>query len=139
EALARAVATLYPLIAIVLVIALLGVVNSLFTSVIDRTREIGLLRAVGTTRRQVMRLVVIEGGIIGLTGGLFGVVGGSMLGYLLVRPLLPSVFGITGLLRSPSALAGFALFASTLLAGAAALLPGRRAARLKPVVALERE
>ncbi len=139
ELLDQAVAAAYPLIAISLTIALLGVVNSLFASVLDRVREIGVLRAVGATRSYVTRLVVTEAAIIGLAGGISGVAGGTLTGYVTVDTLFPSVFGISMLYRFPVEAALFALAAAVLLAIGAGYLPGRAAGRLKVTAALEYE
>jgi putative ABC transport system permease protein len=64
---------LYGLLALAILIAILGVVNTLTLSVIERTREIGLLRAVGTSRRQVRRLIRLESVLIAIHGALLGV------------------------------------------------------------------
>jgi len=139
ELLAQSVAVAYPMIAISLAIALLGVVNSLYASVLDRIREIGLMRAVGATRRQIVRAIVLEAMLVGLAGGLFGVVAGSILGYMTAGTLLPDVFGITAFYRYPAGAALFALAAAVVLAAAAGYLPGRTASRLKISEALSYE
>jgi len=118
------------------VIALLGVVNSLFASVLDRVREIGLLRAVGATRRQVVHAIVLEATIVGAAGGGFGAAVGSVLGYMTAATLLPDVFGIAAFYRYPTAAVLFSLAAAVFLAAAAGYLPGRAAGRLKVSEAL---
>ena len=65
-------------------IAALGIVNTLTINVIERVREIGILRAAGMTRRQVWRSVVVEAGVLGLAGALLGVVLGLVVGGLMV-------------------------------------------------------
>ena len=139
EVMRQSVAGAYPMIAISLAIALLGVVNSLFASVIDRIREIGLLRAVGATRGQVTRAIVLEATIVGLGGGLFGAIAGSVLGYMTAGSLLPDVFGIAAFYRHPTATVGFAVMAAVCLAAAAGYLPGRAAGRLEVSQALSYE
>ena len=136
ELLAQSVAGAYPMIAISLVIALAGVVNSLFASVLDRVREIGLLRAIGATRRQVVRAIVLEATILGIAGGAFGALAGSLLGYMTAGALLHDVFGIVAFYRFPTAAVCFALAAAVLLAAGAGYLPGRAAARLEIAQAL---
>ena len=65
-------------------IAALGIVNTLTMNVIERVREIGILRAAGMTRRQVWRSVVVEAGVLGLAGALLGIVLGLVVGALMV-------------------------------------------------------
>jgi len=57
-------------------VAALGIVNTLTMGVVERVREIGVLRAAGMTRRQVGRLVLVEGGLLGVVGAALGIVGG---------------------------------------------------------------
>ena len=56
-----------------IVVGSLGVVNTLTMSVIERTQEIGMLRAIGMTRSQIVRMVLAEAGLMGVIGGVFGV------------------------------------------------------------------
>ena len=63
---------IYGLLALAIVIAILGVINTLALSVIERTREIGLLRAIGTSRVQIRRLVRLESVLIAIHGALLG-------------------------------------------------------------------
>ena len=129
--LSQSTAGAYALIAISIGIALLGLVNALAASVLERTREFGLLRIVGATRRQVVRLVVIEATIIGLMAGLLGVVGGSLLGRLQVDVIVGGMLAMTVLYSFPVKATVFGLIASVLLASLAGYLPGRKAARPK--------
>jgi putative ABC transport system permease protein len=69
---------------VAVVVASLGIVNTLTMSVLERVREIGVLRAAGMTRRQVWRSVVVEAGVTGLAGGISGVVTGMVVGGLLI-------------------------------------------------------
>ena len=69
---------------VAVLIAALGIVNTLTINVIERVREIGILRAAGMTRRQVWRSVVVEAGVLGLAGALLGVVLGLAVGGLMV-------------------------------------------------------
>ncbi len=135
----ESVAAGYPLIAIVLVTALLGVVNSLFASVLDRVREVGCLRAIGALRSQVRRWIVLEAAVVGLAGGIVGVAAGSALGFMVVGSIYKEVFGFTALFRYPTAAAVFAFVAAIVLAALAGALPGRAAARLPIRKALQFE
>ena len=67
-----------------MIIAALGIVNTLTMNVIERVREIGILRAAGMTRRQVWRSVVVEAGVLGLAGAILGIVLGLVVGALMV-------------------------------------------------------
>ena len=77
----------YVLLALAILIALIGIVNTLMLSVFERTREIGLLRAVGMKRRQVRAMIRSEAVIVGLLGGVLGIVRGTVLGAALAYAL----------------------------------------------------
>lgn len=115
------------LLALSVLIAVLGIVNTLALAVIERTREIGLLRAVGLARRQTRRMITVEAVIVAVFGALLGIVVGSAFGVAFQRALADE--GVTGLSFPVGRLAVFVLVAAA--AGVlAALLPARRAARL---------
>ena len=127
---------LYALLGLALAIGLLGVVNTLVLSVMERTREIGLLRALGLTRGQLRAMIRIESALIALTGGVLGIGGGCLLGAMFQRAALR-----TGLLDAAvpvgqllGALAG--LGAVGVLAAA---WPARRAARTDVLTAIATE
>ena len=116
-----------------LVIALSGLANTTDVSVLERTREIGLLRATGTDRSQVRRLIVIEASLLALIGGVLGVVTGTALGAAGTLAVLSD--GGISVFIPYLPLAG--VLAVTLLVGvAAALRPAGRAGRVTPVTAL---
>jgi putative ABC transport system permease protein len=137
ELLQQTIALAYPMIAMAIAIALLGVVNSLLASVLDRIREIGVLRAVGATRGQVVRVVMIESATIGLMGGVLAAVVGSLFGYTQLEILFRGMLGMTVFYRHPTFAVCFALFAAVVLAALAGYLPGRSAGRLSVTEALE--
>jgi len=117
----------YVLLALALIIAIVGVVNTLLLSVYERTRELGLLRAVGMSRRQVRSTIRLESVIISLMGTLIGLVIGIIFGWALVTALVDE--GITSFAIPWSQLVIIVIIA--ILAGVgAALYPARRAARL---------
>jgi putative ABC transport system permease protein len=115
------------LLGLALIIAVLGIANTLALSIVERTREIGLLRAVGMSRRQVRSMVRIEASVTAVFGALLGVAMGTGLGFALVRSLeddgLASFtipFGQLGVWVTLAALAGVI----------AAIGPARKASRL---------
>src|SRR6201999_2319927 len=75
------------LLALAILIAVLGIVNTLALSVLERTRELGLLRAIGLRRAQAMRMVTVEAVVISVFGALLGIAVGSGLGAAVVRAL----------------------------------------------------
>ena len=126
----------YVLLALALVIAVVGVINTLLLSVHERTRELGLLRAVGMSRRQVRSSIRWESVIISLIGTLTGLVIGLAFGWAIVRALRDD--GITAFAVPWSQLAVVVVLAA--LAGVgAALYPAWRAARLDVLAAIATE
>ncbi|MEU5386860.1 ABC transporter permease [Kitasatospora cineracea] len=124
---------IYALLALAITIAVLGVVNTLALSVIERTREIGLLRAVGTSRAQIGRMVRLEAVLISVHGALLGLALGLSWGVTGQKVL--TLYGITALTVPWSTIA--AVLAASALAGlAAALLPAAKAARTRVLTAV---
>ena len=99
-------------------------------NVLERTREIGVMRAIGATDRQVMKLIIIEGGIIGLVSWVFAVLLAFPISYFMSYIINISIFGIAG--NFTVTLSGFLLWLGVviLLSMVASLLPARNAARL---------
>lgn len=115
------------LLVLSVVIAVLGIVNTLALSVIERTRELGLLRAIRLQRRQLRRMLRVESVVIAVYGALLGLAVGTAFGWALVRALRAE--GITEFSLPMGRLALIVVVAA--LAGVlAAALPARRAARL---------
>ncbi|MFF5083884.1 ABC transporter permease [Actinoplanes sp. NPDC000266] len=121
------------LLGLAILIAVLGVVNTLALSVLERTRELGLLRAVGLGRAQTMRMVTVEAVVISVFGALLGVVVGAGLGTAVVRALDGE--GITDLVL-PWERMGLYLGLAALVGVLAAVLPSIRAARLNVLSAI---
>jgi putative ABC transport system permease protein len=126
----------YALLGLAVLIALIGIVNTLMLSVFERTREIGLLRAVGMRRRQVRTMVRSEAVILAIFGAIVGIVIGTALGLALVASLRSQ--GITETVVPVSNLLGFLLL-SAVLGLIAATWPARRAARLDILAAIATE
>jgi putative ABC transport system permease protein len=124
------------LLALAILIAVLGVVNTLALSVLERTRELGLLRAVGLGRAQTMRMVTVEAVVISVFGALLGVVVGAGMGTAVVRALEGE--GITELVL-PWGRMGTYLVLAGLVGVIAAVLPAIRAARLNVLGAIAHE
>jgi len=126
----------YALLGLAVIIALIGIVNTLMLSVFERTREIGLLRAVGMQRRQVRAMVRSEAVILAIFGAIVGIVIGTALGLALVASLRQQ--GITDTAVPVSSLVIFLLL-SAVLGLVAASWPARRAARLDVLAAIAAE
>ncbi len=115
------------LLAMAILIALFGIANTLGLSIFERTRELGLLRAVGMSRKQVKRMIRWESVIIAIMGALLGVVIGVFFGWALQQALANQ--GVTELVIPGGQLVVYVVFAA--LAGVlAAVWPARRAAKL---------
>jgi putative ABC transport system permease protein len=126
----------YALLALAVLIALFGIVNTLGLSIFERIRELGLLRAVGATRRQVRAMIRWEAVIIAVLGAVLGLAVGVFFGWTVVRALRS--VGITEFALPGGQLVIFVVFAA--LAGIlAAVLPGRRAARIDVLRAITTE
>jgi putative ABC transport system permease protein len=123
----------YALLGLAVIIALIGIVNTLMLSVFERTHEIGLLRAVGMRRRQVRAMIRSESVILALFGAIIGVVVGTGLGLALVSSLHSQ--GITSTVVPWTSLVVFLILAA-LLGLLAASWPARRAARLDVLAAI---
>jgi putative ABC transport system permease protein len=124
------------LLALAILIAVLGIVNTLALSVLERTRELGLLRAIGLRRAQAMRMVTVEAVVISVFGALLGLAVGSGLGAAVVRALRDE--GISTLAFPWSQMAVYLLLAS-LVGVVAAVLPAIRAARVNVLAAIAYE
>jgi len=117
---------LFALAAITLAVGCFGVVNTMTTSVHERIKDIGIMKAVGASRNQVMKIFFYEAIIIGVAGGLLGYVTGTLLAYI-VGPL---IFGGVAISYAPQYfLPSLAL--ATLIAVIASVYPAFRASRIK--------
>ena len=126
----------YAMEAVAVLLALLGVVNTLLAAVIDRTRELGLLRAVGASRGQVVRTIAAEAGCMGLIGAVVGTLDGTALAKVLLFAVGLQGTGWDIPLTFPWITAISMGLAAVGCAIAAGLYPARRAAKLDVVEAL---
>jgi putative ABC transport system permease protein len=126
---------IFLLLALAIVVSLLGIVNTLALSVFERTRELGMLRAVGMVRRQIRWMILHESVIVALIGGVLGIVVGLVLG-----ALISAAFSAYGVGVSIPVLYLVAFILVALVAGLlASILPARRATRLDVLSALQYE
>jgi len=136
EPIDRLVLMIYALLGMAIVIALLGVVNTLALSVIERTREIGLLRAIGLSRAQLRRMIGLESIVIAVLGALLGVAMGVIFGVALMSSLRDEGLTVT---RIPTVSLNAFVLSAAIVGVVTAVLPARRAARLDVLTAIATE
>jgi len=128
---------------VALLLACLGIANTMYTAVLERTKEIGVLKALGARARDVLLVFVAEAAVIGLAGGLVGIlvaVGLGRLGNSAVDRLTQSVTsGSFDVFRTDFAVVAIGLVLAVVLSTVSGLLPALRAARQDPVRALRYE
>ncbi|MFT4312996.1 MAG: ABC transporter permease, partial [Candidatus Woesearchaeota archaeon] len=121
-----------------LFVASLGIINSLYTSVMQRTREIGTMKAIGAKNSQILLLFLLESAILGFIGGVLG----ALVGFVLSIGFIVSINAL-GIFQLPVsfdfALGIGAIIFSVLLGIFSGLLPAYKASKLKPVDALRHE
>ena len=127
---------IFALLGLALIIAVLGIVNTLALSVIERTREVGLLRAIGLSRRQLRLMITLESVVISVLGAVLGVVLGIFFGYILMYAVRDE--GLEVISVPWGQLAVFLLL-SLVIGVLAAVFPARRAARLDVLRAIATE
>jgi putative ABC transport system permease protein len=124
---------IYALLALAIIVAVLGVINTLALSVVERTREIGLMRAIGTSRRQMRRMIRLESVVISLFGALVGL--GLGLGWGATAQRVLASEGLQ-ILRVPWSTIVIVFVASAVVGLLAAVLPAFRAARMNVLNAI---
>ncbi|MFI9720629.1 ABC transporter permease [Streptomyces sp. NPDC052396] len=124
---------IYGLLALAIIVAILGVVNTLALSVVERTREIGLMRAIGLSRRQLRRMIRLESVVIALFGALLGL--GLGMGWGATAQKLLALQGLD-VLEIPWSTLGWVFLGSALVGLIAALVPAFRAGRMNVLKAI---
>jgi putative ABC transport system permease protein len=124
--------------AVSLIVGAVGIANTMFTSVLEKTKEIGIMKAIGARNRDIMLIFVLNAILIGLVGGLLGVIFGTIL-----SASLPALMGETGMLRGGTFVAlnsvMLALSVSIIIGLLAGIIPAYQGSKLKPVDALRFE
>jgi putative ABC transport system permease protein len=131
----RLLLLIYVLLGLSIVISLFGVVNTLILTIHERTREIGMLRAIGTSRSQVRQLIRYESVITAMIGALIG----AAIGLLLAIVAVEALAGEGLVLSIPYLLLVIMLMLAAVAGVAAAIAPARRAARINVMEALQYE
>ena len=122
-----------------LLVGAVGIMNTMYTSVLERTREIGVMKAIGATNANIMSIFLMESGFLGLVGGTIGVGIGSAIA-LGVGYIAPSLdLPLTLLIRIDPELALFGIGFAVFLGALAGFFPARSASKLKPADALRYE
>ena len=126
----------YMQMAVAIIIAALGIVNTLIISVAERKRELGVLRAIGGLRSQVRKMILLEAAAIAIVGVLSGTIAGMFNTYFLVKTAASMIGGFTIPYRFPMTIVLIALPLAVLIALAAAWWPARKAVNLNVVEAI---
>ena len=126
---------IYALLALAIIVSLFGIANTLALSIHERTRELGMLRAIGMSRRQVRTMIRYEAVITALIGALLGMVIGVIFAALIAQPLEEEGFALSYPVGTLILMLVFAAFAGVI----AAIAPARRASRLDVLEALQYE
>jgi putative ABC transport system permease protein len=124
---------------ITMTIACFGIIVTLLASVLERTREIGILRSIGMLRSQVSRVVVIESMLLGIIGGTLGAGAGIIIGWMSLEGFLKGDYGASMQYHVHTASLFWAIVLSTLLSALAGVYPAQRAAKTNIVEALSYE
>jgi putative ABC transport system permease protein len=128
-----------------LIVAAIGITNTLVTNVVERTREIGILKAVGASRRQILAIFLLEGTLIGTLGGLLGLAiarlaagpADSIVRGEIQRQMRGETMLSTSVFEFPLWLSVATFAAAAVITTLAAIYPARRASRVEPVEALK--
>ena len=123
-------------IALVVSSIMIGIIT--YISVLERTKEIGILRSVGASKKDISRVFNAETVIVGFTAGLIGI-GATLILNIPIRIIAERLTGISDIAVMPAAAAGILIAVSVILTMIAGLIPSRIAAKKDPVIALRAE
>jgi len=131
-------AVLVAIAMISLVVGGVGIANSMFTSVLERTKQIGIMKAIGARNERILRIFLIEAGIMGLIGGAIGVIIGAALAFAVEVIAKAAGFGLISISLSPTLVIISLLFSITvgIISG---VIPAWQASKLSPTEALRYE
>ena len=129
----------YALLAIAIIVAIRGIVNTLTALILERTRELAMLRVIGVTVREVRNMIVLESSIIGLTSTVIGVAMGYALSWILIFVINKQSFGWTIEFHTPLPTIVISCVITFLAAVLAGLVPSRLAARINLSTAIKTE
>jgi len=124
--------------AVSLIVGAVGIANTMFTSVLEKTKEIGIMKAIGARNKDIMSIFLLNAGLIGLVGGFLGSVFG-----IILSGALPALMGDTSMLRGGTFVSLnsilIALSVSVIIGIVSGMIPAYQASKLKPVDALRYE
>ena len=123
--------------AISLIVGAIGIMNSMYTSVLERTKDIGIMKAVGARNSDIMKIFLIESGLMGLVGGIFGTALGTIVALIVEK--ISSQSGFLLIIRIEYGLLLFGLLFAFLVGMISGALPAYQASKLRPVDALRYE
>jgi putative ABC transport system permease protein len=124
--------------AISLLVGGIGIANTMFTTVLEKTKEIGIMKAIGAKNRDIMTIFMLNSALVGLVGGVIGIIIGSIASLVVVMPMAGGRMGGGGNLITLE-LVLFALLIAVGIGIISGAIPARRASKLKPVDALRYE
>ena len=123
--------------AISLLVGGIGITNSMYTTVLERTKDIGIMKSIGATNSSILLIFLLESGLMGLVGGIFGVILGTLISYGISTFSTQAGFKLLFEINLPLIL--FGLFFAFIVGTFSGVLPARQASKLKPVDALRYE
>lgn len=118
-----------------LIVGAVGIANSMYTAVLQRRKEIGIMKSIGATNRDVVLLFLVESGLLGLTGGIIGVAIGSVIALIVGAAAAASGYAVFRI-EITTGIILFGILFATVLGMLAGAFPARNAAKMQPVDAL---